>query len=62
MNKDFDKYDKVPGNFCLVPFLHKAIDGNGDINPCCIADPHKMSDGKNANINFIDFDTFIKSK
>ncbi len=62
MNKDFDKYDKVPSNFCLVPFLHKAIDGNGDINPCCIAEPHKMSDGKNANINFIDFDSFIKSK
>jgi len=62
MNKNFDEYNKVPSNFCIMPFLHKAIDGNGDFKPCCIGDPHKMSDGKNANINFVDFDTFIKSK
>jgi len=62
MNKDFDKYNKVPSNFCLMPYLHKAIDGNGDFKPCCVADTHVMESGQDANINYIDFDTFIASK
>jgi sulfatase maturation enzyme AslB (radical SAM superfamily) len=62
MNKDFGKYDKVPSNFCLLPFLHKAIDSNGDYKPCCVADPHKTKDGQVANINFIHLDEFVKSK
>ena len=62
MNKDFDKYDKAPSNFCLMPYLHKAIDGNGDFKPCCVGDTHVLENGKEANINYIDFDTFIASK
>lgn len=62
MNKDFDKYNKVPSNFCLLPYLHKAIDSNGDFKPCCIAETHKTSTGELANINDIPFDEFITSK
>lgn len=62
MDKNFDKYNKVPSNFCLLPFLHKAIDSNGDFKPCCIAETHKTETGKLANINDIPFDDFIKSK
>lgn len=60
MDKDFNRYDKVPSNFCLLPYLHKAIDGNGDFKPCCVADPH-TSNGEVANINFIKMDDFIAS-
>ncbi len=62
MDRDFDKYNKIPSNFCILPFLHKAIDSNGDFKPCCVADPHKTSTGEVANINFIKFDDFVKSK
>lgn len=62
MNKDFDKYNKVPKNFCLLPFVHKAIDSNGDYKPCCVSDPHKTETGQVANINFIPLDEFVKTK
>jgi len=62
MNNNFNQYDGVPSNFCLMPYVHKAIDGNGDFKPCCVADNHLNADGTTANINFIDFDSFIKSK
>lgn len=61
MNKNFEKYDKAPSNFCLLPFIHKAIDSNGDYKPCCIADTHETETGQLANINNIPFDDFIKS-
>lgn len=56
MNNDFEQFKSVPSNFCLMPYVHKAIDGNGDFKPCCVGDNHSQ------NINFMDFDTFIASK
>jgi len=62
MDKNFNKYNKVPSNFCLLPFIHKAIDSNGDYKPCCIAHPHTTKAGDVSNINDIPFDDFIKSE
>jgi len=29
-----------PGNnFCAMPFIHMAIEANGDVRPCCMGDP-----------------------
>jgi sulfatase maturation enzyme AslB (radical SAM superfamily) len=62
MNNNYNEYDKVPSNFCILPFLHKAIDSNGDFKPCCIADPHQDASGKVLNINDIPVDDFVKSQ
>lgn len=62
MDKDFDRFTKMPKNFCMIPFIHMAIDCNGDFKPCFIAEPFKLDTGKSANINFIPMDEFAKSK
>jgi radical SAM protein with 4Fe4S-binding SPASM domain len=43
---DTDKQTKVRewllepnNNFCALPFIHMAIEANGDIRPCCIGKP-----------------------
>lgn len=61
MNKNFELYNKTPSNFCVLPFIHKAIDSNGDFKPCCVANPHLTETGNVANINDIPFDDFLKS-
>ena len=41
---------KPGNNYCVMPYSHLAIEGNGDIRPCCIGDPIKKEDGSTVNI------------
>lgn len=53
-------------NFCAMPFLHVAVESNGDIKPCCLGDPLVNEDGTNLNITgksiaeILDHPTHIK--
>lgn len=45
------KWITKPGNnFCALPFIHMAIEANGDIRPCCMGDELKNNDGTHLNI------------
>jgi MoaA/NifB/PqqE/SkfB family radical SAM enzyme len=50
-DKDAKAWLMEPGNnFCALPYMHMAIEANGDIRPCCMGDPIKNDDGTNLNI------------
>ena len=38
-------------NFCAMPFVHAAIESNGDVRACCMADQLEDNDGNRLNIN-----------
>lgn len=54
MEKDREVKDWLmqPGNnFCALPYMHMAIEANGDIRPCCMGAPIEHPDGSNLNIS-----------
>jgi radical SAM protein with 4Fe4S-binding SPASM domain len=53
MQKDRNVKDWLmqPGNnFCALPYMHMAIEANGDIRPCCMGSVIKNDDGSHLNI------------
>ncbi len=38
--------DNIPKSFCILPWIHSAIDPTGDVKPCCMVDPFDFSVGK----------------
>lgn len=41
-----------PGNnFCALPYVHMAIEANGDVRPCCMGKEFKDKDGNRINVN-----------
>ena len=41
-----------PGNnFCALPYVHMAIEANGDIRPCCMGSQFEDADGNRINVN-----------
>lgn len=41
-----------PGNnFCALPYVHMAIEANGDIRPCCMGEEFEDNDGNRVNVN-----------
>lgn len=40
-----------PGNnFCIMPYVHMAVESDGSIRPCCMGTPLKNPDGSKINI------------
>lgn len=41
-----------PGNnFCALPYVHMAIEANGDVRPCCMGEQFEDKDGNRINVN-----------
>lgn len=41
-----------PGNnFCALPYVHMAIEANGDVRPCCMGEQFEDADGNRINVN-----------
>jgi radical SAM protein with 4Fe4S-binding SPASM domain len=38
-------------NYCALPFVHIAVEGNGDIKGCCVSDTFVDDDGELFNLN-----------
>jgi len=38
-------------NFCAMPYVHMAVESNGDIKPCCVGSSLKNTAGEVLNIN-----------
>ena len=44
MSNEVRKWLNKPGNnFCVMPFIHMAIEANGDIRPCCMGDSFDLN-------------------
>lgn len=40
----------MTNNFCAMPFVHVAVESNGDIRPCCLGGTLRNDDGSTLNI------------
>lgn len=38
-------------NYCILPFVHTAIESNGDVKACCLTPPFKTDSGHPFNLN-----------
>jgi MoaA/NifB/PqqE/SkfB family radical SAM enzyme len=55
-NSSLDSNSKVVNwllgnNFCAMPFVHAAIESNGDVRACCMSDQLEDDNGNRININ-----------
>lgn len=48
-------------NFCSLPFIHTAIEANGDIKGCCLTPAFAHADGSPYNLNYDGFDESVNS-
>ena len=53
---------KNKDNFCILPFIHLAIESNGEIKGCCWTPPFKNDDGSSFNINRQSVDSIRSNK
>lgn len=49
-------------NFCALPYIHVAIEANGDLLPCCMGRPITDENNEKINLNNYTLETAIKSK
>lgn len=49
-------------NFCALPYIHAAIEANGDLLPCCMGEPITNENNEKINLNNYTLETAIKSE
>jgi MoaA/NifB/PqqE/SkfB family radical SAM enzyme len=48
-------------NFCILPFVHTAIEANGDVKGCCLTPPFRDASGRPYNLNTHSLDEALGS-